>query len=304
MRYFCLIVLLFGFGGMHADAFNGLRFRIFGCRAKTRCCCPPTVAVPCVASPSAPVVASPVPESSGIESDDSKQVDFAAIADQIKAAKSISFTVTPYMSFTSKDGERTWLEARARSELIFQAPHYYRDTKYDPRGNVMLVQLVDSENQRFLTLNMQMKTVLPMKQAINVYDPREPNPLGPFVKSLVENPPEWVEKRDVDGTSIDVFRYTRKPRGTTMDIWVDRKKNELVAISQPGSDQLDLSQVLSTKDAPGRRERGRGKMAGMVRSEIKINPDYDPALFSFEVPDGFEERDASGLPGGPAVIVP
>ena len=60
-----------------------------------------------------------------------------------------------------------------------------------------------------------------------------------------------------------------------------------------------MSQLIRAANAPARRERGKGRMAGLVRRDIRINEPLDAELFTLEVPEGYEVMEAPALPGGP-----
>jgi hypothetical protein len=232
------------------------------------------------------------------DSTDDDGVDFSTIAEQLAQAETITMTVTPYLSHSTRDGSRTWIQSMGRSELAFRAPHFYRDTRFR-RGVPFMVQIVDAKNEQSLMLQIPVKKAIQMDSAINVYGTEEPNPLAALGRMFAEQPPKFIETREVDGRSVEVYRYIREPRKTTLDVWIDSKSGSLFAISDPGSDQLDLSQLIRVVDAPPRRERGRGRMAGFVRSDIQINEPLDAELFTQEVPEGYELMEAPALPGGP-----
>ena len=162
-----------------------------------------------------------------------------------------------------------------------------------------MVQIVDAKNDQSLMLQVPVKKAIRMDSTINVYGTEEPNPLAALGRMFAEKPPDFIKTREVNGRSVDVYRYIREPRKTTLDVWIDSKSGSLFAISDPGSDQLDISQLIRAADAPARRERGRGQRAGVVRSDIRINEPLDAELFILDVPEGYELMEAPALPGGP-----
>ena len=288
----------------HVYAGHGILSRLF--RGRQVCTAPRSCVQPCLQKDAncVPIVEHAVPSEEHVvhESDsvstDEESVDFPAIAEQLVQAETVTMTVTPYMSFSTRDETRTWIQSMGRSQLAFRTPHFYRDTRFR-RGLPFMVQIVDAKSEQSLMLQVPVKKAIKMDSAINVYGTDEPNPLAALGRMFAEKPPEFIETREVNGRSVDVYRYIREPRKTTLDIWIDSKSGSLFAISDPGSDQLDISKVTRAADAPAGRDRGRGQRAGVVRSDIRINEPLDAELFSLEVPKGYELMEARALPGGP-----
>ena len=224
---------------------------------------------------------------------------FAQIVAAIEQSTTVTYTVTAYTRWTSKDGQRTWLQAMNRSELAYQAPSFYRDTRYDGKGNVSLVQIVDATTNKTLHLDMNSKRAMWMDAPFNVYG--EGHPLGGIAKVLENDDLKHIGPRETGDASVDVYRLIRKPNQTSFDLWIDASARRVVRISDPGADRLDLADVLEGDDLPKRKDRGRGRMAGFVRSDIAIDPPLAKELFSMVPPEGFELVDAPPMPG--AVIV-
>ena len=141
-----------------------------------------------------------------------------------------------------------------------------------------------------------------MDSTISVYGTDEANPLAALGRMFAEKPPEFIGTREINGRSVEVYRYVREPRRTMLDVWIDSRSGSLFAIRDPGSDQLDMSQLIRAADAPARRERGRGRMAGAVRSDIRINEPLNGELFKLEVPESYQWIKAPALPGGPLIL--
>ena len=295
----------------NARAGNGILHRIFCGRPK--CCTQPCMPRPsCTAQVATPCNVHQAAGGQGVDADashvevdgdaanpvDDKGPDFVALAKQLTEAKTVTMSVMPFMSITTKDESKTWIQPMSRSELAFMAPHHYRDTRY-ARGRVSMVQIVDAKKNQTLMLQVAAKKAMKPAQPINVYDTSEANPLAAVGKMLAEKEPEFVESRDLQDRSIEVYRYIREPRKTSLDLWIDSKTGALFAVSDPGSDHMDLSTRLRAADAPPRREHGKRRMAGMLRRDIQLDPKLDEELFSLEVPEGYELVEAPQLPGGP-----
>ena len=226
------------------------------------------------------------------------EVNFEAIAKEVAQAKTIAMTVTPYMSFTNKDESRIWIQPLDPSELAFRAPHAYRDTRL--RGGVpFMVQIVDAKNKESLTLRVREKKAFRTHPTVNIYGTEEANPLATLGRMLAEKTPLFVETREIDGRTVEVYRFQREQRNKTLDIWIDADSKKLYAISDPGGDQLDMSLVIDATEARPRRQRGKGRMAGIIRHQIRIDEPLDADSFSLEVPGGYELMEAPQLPGGP-----
>ena len=208
----------------HVYAGHGILYRLF--RGRQVCTAPRSCVQPCVHpclqrdANCVPIVEHAVPSDEHVvhESDsvstDEESVDFSAIAEQLAQAETITMTVTAYMSFSTRDDSRTWIQSMGRSELAFRAPHFYRDTRFR-RGVPFMVQIVDAKNEQSLMLQVPVKKAIKMDSAINVYGTEEPNPLAALGRMFAEKPPRFIEAREVNGRSVEVYRYIREPRNTT-----------------------------------------------------------------------------------------
>jgi outer membrane lipoprotein-sorting protein len=233
------------------------------------------------------------------ENESVRPTPFAQIASAINQSKTVTWTAIGYMSWTSKDGKRTWLQAESRTEMAYQAPNLYRDTRYDRKGNVLFVQIVDATNNKTLQLDMKSKQAMWMDQPINVYGPG--HPLAGLVKILDGDQLDFIGQREIDRVKVDVYRHLRKPNQTSMDIWLDANTKCLAGISIPGTDKLDPTAVAEVDDVPPRRERGSGRMAGFIRSDIVLDAPLNEQLFSMVPPEGFELVEAPPRPGANVV---
>ena len=66
-----------------------------------------------------------------------------------------------------------------------------------------------------VTARVAVKKAIKMDSTINVYGTEEPNPLAALGRMFAEKPPRFIEAREVNGRSVEVYRYIREPRNTT-----------------------------------------------------------------------------------------
>ncbi len=305
MRFVLLILLVISgidFGAKNeTQGGDFLRCRLFRFHSRCKCCVRHSQSfyrTSTTCAPGTPVVAPAVQATTETaEESETKEVDWAAqLVTAIDQSKNLSWTVTHYVRWTSKDGERTWLEVGGRSEMAFQAPNLFRDTRYDAKGNVIFVQIVDTDKNQTLHLDMRSKKAMRMDQPINVYQPG--HPLGWLSKMLQRKPPTFVEQQKLDGHSVAIYRCVNEPPKPSIDIWLDATTQQLVGISNPGADKLDPTTVVERSQAPGRNQRGRRRPAGRVESDIVFDAPLQPDLFSFAPPEGFEVAEAPPSPNG------
>lgn len=298
MRYTLLILLvLLGIDFGRSDvtqACDWLKRRTRVNHVRSKCCrpCPPA---PAVCRPSQTVCTPPAGDQEPRRSD---EADLASIADAINKSQSVSYTTISYARIFSKDGQQTWLVPGKRQEMLYRSPQYFRDTRYDEDGNVWMVQIVDASSMRTLTLDVKAKKAMPMDIPFNVYEGGG-GPLDWIARMLEKQPPDFVERREINGTLVDIYRYGyEQPRPQIYDLWVDAKTKRLIGVSESGGDPLDLSQSVDPADVPKRSDwgKGSGQRVGMVKSDIALDAPLSAELFSFEPPDGFEVVDAPQRP--------
>jgi hypothetical protein len=213
---------------------------------------------------------------------------FARIAEQIEKAQTITWKVTFYNHFTSRDGRRTWVESETR-EMAYKAPGLYREL-YHPtgRGGVEHTSIVDSVNLKSLTLVPQERRATLRELALAGFDSR-----GPFagaLEHLGKQDLEWVGKRTTPNGEVNVFRRAFKRQSDneewSYDFWIDVRTKRLVAIQMPGADIYD-PETDAARLNPSEKQWSTGRPACSVQHDIDFDARLDDSLFSLDPPAGY-----------------
>ncbi|MCG8651815.1 MAG: hypothetical protein MI861_18390 [Pirellulales bacterium] len=167
--------------------------------------------------------------------------------------------------------------------MMYRAPSHYRDVRYDEKGNVRSVEIVDTSSKKTLRIDMLEKKAYWLHSPTNVYGPVSPT--SSFAGLVERVPKPAIGQRHLNGTTVDVYRYAGKQ---SMDLWIDPESGRLVGTSNPGGDQFDPN-----ADIP---EDGPTLTSGRIQSEIVYGTSVDDELFELKVPEGFETVEAPDRP--------
>ncbi len=218
---------------------------------------------------------------------DSDNAAFAQLARQIEEAKTITWKLTFYNHFVSKDGQRTWVESETR-EMAYKAPGLYREILRDSiRGQRGHTDVTDAVNLKTVHLDAADKSAVVQELAVTTFDPR-----GPFTgitRHMNEPDLQWVAKRTTAGGEVNIFRRTFKQPDDTMwsyDFWVDARTKRLVAVQVPGADIYDR-EADPLRNNPIEKEWSTGTAACYVQHDIDFDAELDDSLFRLEPPAGY-----------------
>jgi outer membrane lipoprotein-sorting protein len=219
----------------------------------------------------------------------SRQVSFAQTVAAIEKATTITWTRTIYERLYSRDGKRTWLQAR-RMEMAYRSPNLYRTTSYDKEGKVRSVEIVDTLSNRALRLDMNSRKATWLAEPTSQHSPDAP---FRWVTRLLQTKPiELVGQRELNSVKVNVFRYRREipqvpANMQTLDIWLDAQTKKLVRLYDPGADGFDLD-AQPDRHNPAEERESKGMSLGSMTGDIVLDAELNPELFSLTPPEGFE----------------
>lgn len=209
--------------------------------------------------------------------------DFSGTIDELRDAKTLSFTQAVYQLRPGKDGSRAWVLLE-RSQLMYQAPGKFRDTRFDKQGEVVSVEIVDTVTEKVLRIDMPAKKGYWLHSPTNVYE--SGSPTANLASLLQRVPKPAVSQQERDGKKIDVYRLAGR---RSLDLWLDASSNHLVGMSVPGGDQFDPDAEVPADSRPS-------VPMGRLQSDIVYGRPIKPEMFAFEVPEGFESVPAPSRP--------
>jgi outer membrane lipoprotein-sorting protein len=225
----------------------------------------------------------------------SDRVSFAQVAQAIDKAHTITWRSTFYVRVYSEDGKRTWLREEP-TETAYRSPNLYRDTRYDMEGKVSSVEIVDVLTNKALRLNMKARTATWLAEPTNQYSPE--GPFNATARVLENEPIELVGQKEINGVKVSVFRWHREnsplvnPTNSfdhrkSVDIWLNAKTKELVRVYDPGADCFDPD-TDADRNKPAEERVSKGRMMGLMKSDIVFDADLNHELFSLTPPEGFK----------------
>lgn len=213
---------------------------------------------------------------------------FADTVEEIKKAKTIRWTIAWYDRLQSVDGKRTWLRPGRRWERSYLEPNRWRDVRYADDGTVSQITIEDTTSGQVLDLNMKKRTATLSDRPSGQFG--RGRPFGRITKILESEPIEHVGKRDVDGTTTNVFRHFRETnggRGESTEIWLDAESKRLVKFTTtPGRVYFDPESAPDHKNK-AEEQFSKGTIAGVIHKNIEFDAQLEPSLFSMEPPPGF-----------------
>ena len=233
---------------------------------------------------------------------------FSKTIEAINLADTISWVRSSYQRITSKDKQRFWLK-KQETKAIYMSPGFYRYDYYDSDGELTLTSIVDPVKKQRLSLNHLRKTFeIKDREGHEVSDKKADKSdklklaklnVGPFARfnRAVREGGEFVGQRVVDGQKVNVFRWRNKAMGiynpkNVSDVWIDAKTENVVGTSEPGSSVFDPDK-LEYRDNPSEAEFSVGKILGSITKNIVLDPKVDPAIFKFDIPQGYSKAPAA-----------
>lgn len=219
-------------------------------------------------------------------------------ADEIPAIDNVqemTWTVTYYTRFTSKDGKQTWIEKERRLHA-YRHPGHYRETMQNARGEVWSVLITDQNAGRTLALQMNDKKAV-LKGVEHPQDAR-----GPFAWAGDELRQKDVststrvksvslqEAKKIDGALANVVRIVLQDveLGKTFehDLYFDKTSKRLSGIWAANDAALTRDVVEQEVKEPGQKWSRMEPIASFTH-EINLSPKLNVSDFSLDAPEGF-----------------
>ena len=213
----------------------------------------------------------------------------AQTVNTINKAETITWTITFYTRYWSKDGKRSWLKKEPRWERSYLAPGRMRDVKFDDDGRVAFVDIEDVAAGKVLHLDMKKKTAMLKNEPSGQFGPGG-NPFAGVAKVLAGNSIEFVGPREVEEVEVNVFRHRAEFRQGGLEIndfWLDAKTKQLVGYVSTSEDKPFDPATDHDRDNQPEKKFSKGTIAGMIQSDIVFDAQLDPKLFSLTPPEGF-----------------
>lgn len=218
---------------------------------------------------------------------DDSTTAWAQMLEQIENAETMTWQITFYQTFTSKDGQRTWIETETR-EQAYKAPGLSRDVHLGEDGRIERWTITDVMEGKELSVNPGKQRATLRELTMTTDDPK-----SPFVwvkKAMEERTLEWVGKRMTEGRQVNVFRAafrdTAENHAWSYDFWVDVETKQLVALYVPGADIFDPENDPASQNAP-EETYSFAEATAFAKHHIDFNAELDDALFSLEPPQGY-----------------
>lgn len=227
---------------------------------------------------------------------------FAQIFEQLKKAKTITWTDTYYQRVTSANGKRTWLK-REIHQMAYKSPGLYREVGVDDKGQTLWIETSDVARQPRRQLSLvpsDHKATL--RVSIGAMPGRDPR--GPFEwvnDEMKDANLQWVETRQTVNGPVNVFRHAYRDKANgrdwSSDFWIDQRTKQLVELHVPGSDIFNYEKEADRNNAPEKKSSVTVCPAH-IEHNIVLNADLDDSLFSVEPPKDYalttesEDRDS------------
>jgi hypothetical protein len=158
------------------------------------------------------------------------------------------------------------------------------------------VEIVDVLSNKALSLNMKATTATWVAEPTKQY-----STAGPFRATamiLEHKPIELLGQKENNGVKVSVFRWHRKnsplvhPTNSSdhrksVDIWLNAKTKELVRVYDPGADCFDTD-TDADRNKPSEKRESKGRLMGLMQSDIVFDAELNHELFSLTPPEGFE----------------
>jgi len=212
---------------------------------------------------------------------------WAQMLEQIENAETMTWQVTFYQTFTSKDGQRTWIETETR-EQAYKTPGLSRDVHLDEDGQPERWTITDVVTGKELSVNPGKQRAILRELTMTTDDPK--SPFAWVKKEMEERTLEWVAKRTTEGREVNVFRSAfRSPPENhpwSYDFWIDVETKQLVAMYVPGADIFDPENGPASRNAP-EETYSFAEATAFAKHHIDFNAELDDTLFSTEPPEGY-----------------
>ncbi|MHC4177846.1 MAG: zf-HC2 domain-containing protein [Planctomycetota bacterium] len=230
----------------------------------------------------------------------------AEAAEQLRQAKTVTWTMLAYQNVTSKDKKTIWLETES-VKYMWKAPGLQREVHINAQGRVHFIRIENHMKGASLSLE-------PGKKKARLTYPGLPmERTGQQSKDVLTRMSEWLTKtengwimgepkplgtKEINGREAIGYRVARETvgfgKGTgsrsvpwSADLWLDAEAKRLVLVHNPGVNVYDPEKDPARHNRPGEGWSGMRVMGGVFR-DIVYNQELDDSLFSLDPPDGYD----------------
>ena len=221
---------------------------------------------------------------------------FAQNIPGIDQVEQMVFTVTYYIRFTSKDGQRTWI-GKQREQRAFRAPGQLRETRFDENGDVRTIVISDTQLGQSLRLDVPEKKAT-LKQLNNAsLVPESPFAyVGKIIREQ-KSEGEWIVRsvklagqQAFDGRDANVIRATLQSGISQSrqrhDYFFDESTKAFLGVWGPNDAVTDLD-AFPDQDNPSEDEWSKMMPVGGLWHNVNTSPQLSASDFSLDVPAGY-----------------
>lgn len=234
-----------------------------------------------------------------------------AFADEIPGidnVQTMSWTDIYYIRFTSKDGQRTWIQEDQR-KTVYRHPGQSRETRFDQYGNPVMITITDLRAGRSLVLDIKEKKAT-LKLPVGPRFDRTP---FAWVGDLIRDRQTGSEltrvqsisilgKREIDKKQVNTVRaITRNSEyaaDNQTDFFFNPESRQLVGIlddaacssgeANPGYAHIPFDpDTAIDRSTPAEKSWSKMIPVGRLTKEISLAPSGNSSDFSLDVPSGY-----------------
>lgn len=211
---------------------------------------------------------------------------YAQALEQLKAARTVTWTRTYISRVTGADGQRTWFH-KETVRSAYQHPGLYRETRLDPEGQTTSITVRNLESGEELTLVPGRKEAF-LRRLIP--QPNDDGPFGSVDESLSKESLEFLGPRVLGDRNVNFFRYVvpawKNQSQPAYEFAVDAKTKKLVEFRTWNSKDFHFESD-PDRDKPPEPKWKTMRVLGSINSEIVLGAQLDQNLFSVTPPEGY-----------------
>ncbi len=230
----------------------------------------------------------------------------AQAAENLKRAKTVTWTSRSDWKWTSKDGNTQWIETKSW-QCMWKAPGLKKEIYYDSQGEIDNIRI-----NNFIIgarLFIEPKT----KKARLTYPGVPTAGTDKCGSDLLTYMSQWLKKTEdgwimgepkplgkkvIDGRESLGYRVSRmgisysKEKGRqdepwSADLWIDPQTQQVIRVHNPGVDVYDREKEPALHNPPGKMKY-RQESLGYVINDIVYDKELDDSLFNLVPPAGYE----------------
>lgn len=224
---------------------------------------------------------------------------------QASEAKSMTWKVTYYQHFVTKDGKKhKWGRiANSSQNWSYRPPGLYRAESRDNDDKLAFLSIEDVVSRAKLDVNPRDKSA-----TLNFVAQPNQSPSGPLAKaldvmqnaSLMSLGKKYIADREASGYRFTFFSASHN-LNWSYELWIDLKSKRLVRWQIPGGDLMNAADIIeldqdsmfakSIEIDGATFERPTGlSSVGHAFHDIKFDVELDDAIFSLKPPEGYALR--------------